>query len=288
MNHLSPKKSSLVEDDKFPKGLTPLESSFSSSDVGNKETHKEEESKRKVGDTISLNIGTFESPKIIKLGAQCSDEEKVKFTELLCEFQDVFSWSYEDLRGFDPALIQHAIPIKEGVKPVRKRQRPINPVLEATIRKELEKLLKANIIFPVKYSDWVSNLVPVRKTTGQIRLCVDFRALNRASVKDHFPLPNMEMILQQVAGSQMMSLLDGFSGYNQIKVKRTDRYKTTFTTCWGTFAYEHMPFGLSNAGATFQRAMQIDFDDLIGKIIQVYLDDLTVYSKNLVGSFWSS
>jgi ribonuclease HI len=280
-----PKEIISIEDDKFPKGLTPLESSFSSSDVGNKETHKEEESKRKVGDTISLNIGTSESPKIIKLGAQCSDEEKEKFTELLHEFQDVFSWSYEDLRGFDPALIQHAIPIKEGVKPVRKKQRPINPALEATIRKELEKLLKANIIFPVKYSDWVSNLVPVRKTTGQIRLCVDFRALNRASVKDHFPLPNMEMILQQVAGSQMMSLLDGFSGYNQIKVKRTDRYKTTFTTRWGTFSYEHMPFGLSNAGATFQRDMQIDFDDLIGKIIQVYLDDLTVYSKNRLDHF---
>jgi hypothetical protein len=166
------------------------------------------------------------------------------------------------------------------MKPVRQRQRPINPALEATIRKEVEKLLKAQIIFPVKYSEWVSNLVPVRKKTGQIRLCVDFRALNRASVKDNFPLPNMEMILQQVVGSQIMSLLDGFSGYNQIRVKRDDKYKTTFTTRWGTFSYECMPFGLSNAGATFQRAMQIDFDDLIGKIIQVYLDDLTVYSKN--------
>jgi hypothetical protein len=90
----------------------------------------------------------------------------------------------------------------------------------------------------------------------------------------------MAMILQQVARSQMMSLLDDFSRYNQIKVKRTDRYKTTFTTRWGTFAYECMPFGVSNAGATFQRAMRIAFDDQIGKIIQVYLDDLTIYSKN--------
>jgi hypothetical protein len=89
----------------------------------------------------------------------------------------------------------------------------------------------------------------------------------------------MEMILQQVVGSQMMSLLNDFSRYIQIKVKRTDRYKTTFTTCWGTFAYEHMPFGLSNAGATFQRVVQISFDDLISKIIHVYLDDLTIYSK---------
>jgi hypothetical protein len=77
----------------------------------------------------------------------------------------------------------------------------------------------------------------------------------------------------------MMSLLDNFSGYNQIRVKRADKYKTIFITHWGSFAYEYMPFGLSNAGATFQRAMKIAFDDLIDKIIQIYLDDLTIYSK---------
>jgi hypothetical protein len=265
--------------------LTPLESSFSLSDVGNTEKYKEEESKRKVGETISLNIGTPESPKNVKIGAQCSDEEKMKFAKLLGEFQDVFSWSYEDIRGFDPALIQHAIPIQEGIKPVRKKQIPIKPALEATIRKELEKLVKVGIIFPVKYSEWVSNLVLVQKTTGQIKLCVYFRALNWTSIKDHFPLPNMEMILQQVAGSQMMSLLDSFFGYNQIKVKRVDKYKTTFITRWGTFAYECMPFVLSNASATFQRVMQIAFDDLIDKIIHIYLDDLTMYSKNCSDHF---
>jgi hypothetical protein len=195
-----PKEIISMEDDKFLKGLTPLESSFSSSDVGNKETCKEEELKRKVGDTISLNLGTSESPKMVKLGAQCSDEEKEKFIELLHEFQGGFSWSYEDLRGFHPALVQHAIPINEGIKLVRKKQIPINFALESTIRKELEIFLKDGIIFPVKYSKWVSNLVPVRKTTGQIRSCVDFCALNRESVKDHFPIHNMEMILQQVIG----------------------------------------------------------------------------------------
>jgi hypothetical protein len=161
------------------------------------------------------------------------------------------------------------------------KQRPINPVLEATIRKELGKLLKVGIIFLVKYSEWVSNLVAIRKTTDQIRLCIDFHALNRASIKDHFPLPNMEMILQRVAGSQMMSLLDGFSGYNQIKVKMVDKYKTTIITHWGTFAYECMPFGFSNAGSNFQRPMRIVFDDLIDKVIHTYLDYLIVYSKGL-------
>jgi hypothetical protein len=84
----------------------------------------------------------------------------------LGEFQDVFSSSYEDLHGFDPALIQHVIPVKEGIKLVRQKQIPINHALEETIRKELDKLLKVGIIFPVKYSEWVSNLVPVRKKTS--------------------------------------------------------------------------------------------------------------------------
>jgi hypothetical protein len=85
-----------------------------------------------------------------------------------------------------------------------------------------------------------------------------------ASIKDHFPLPNMEMILQQVAESQMMSLLDGYSGYNQIKVKRADKYKTTFITHWGKFTYERMPSGLSDISATFKRPMHVTFDVLIG------------------------
>jgi hypothetical protein len=271
-----PKEIISIEDNKILKGLTPLESWFSSSDVGNKEKQKEEESKRKVGETISLNIGTLESPKNVKIGAQCFDEEKMKFVNLLGEFQDVFSWYYEDLLGFDPALIQHAIPIKEGIKLVRKKQRPINHALEATIRRELEKFLKVGIIFPIKYSERVSNLVPVRKSTDHIIFCIDFHAFNRAILKDHFPLPNMGMILQQVAGSRMMPLLDDFSSYNQIKIKGADRYKTTFITHWGTLTYERMPYVLSDASTTFKIPMQINFDDLIGKVIHIYLDDLMV------------
>jgi hypothetical protein len=147
------------------------------SDVGNKEKHKEEDLKMKVGETISLNIGTPESPKNVKIGAQCSDEEKIKFAKLLGEFQDVFSWYYEDLHGFDPALIRHVIPIKEGIEPVTQKQIPTNPALEATIQKGLENILKDGIIFLVKYFEWVSNLVHVRKSTEHIRFCIDFHAV---------------------------------------------------------------------------------------------------------------
>ena len=94
--------------------------------------------------------------------------------DLVQEFFDVFSWSYEDIHGFDPNIIQHVIPIKEGENLVRKKQRPMNPSLEAIIRKEVEILLNDHIIFSVKYFEWVSNIVHVQKKTGWIRICVDF------------------------------------------------------------------------------------------------------------------
>ena len=121
-------------------------------------------------------------------------------------------------------------------------------------------------------------MVPVRKKNGDIRICIDFRNLNKACQKDNFPLPPMEQILQAVAGSELMSFLDGFSGYNQVLVHLDDQLKTTFRTKWGT-AYRKMPFGLINAGATFQRAMDIAFKGLVNKSVVIYLDDITVYSK---------
>ena len=139
--------------------------------------------------------------------------------------------------------------------------------------------MDARIIFKVRHSEWVSNLVPVRKKSGEIRLCVDFRNLNRTSDKDNYPIPPMEQILQMVSGSELFSLLDGFSCYNQVLVAEEDRLKMIFRTRWGTFAYRRMPFGLINAGATFQRDMDIAFRGLIGRSVVVYLDDITIFSK---------
>jgi hypothetical protein len=141
-------------------------------------------------------------------------------------------------------------------------------------------MVDANIIALIRYSSWMSNLVVVRKKTGGIRLCVDFRNLNQLSLKDNYPLPNMEHLLQRVTGVGMMSMLDGFSGYNQVLLKREDQLKTTFTTPWGTFMYLRMLFGLMNYGATFQRKIHFAFRDIIQKIIEIYQDDLTVVSKD--------
>ena len=137
----------------------------------------------------------------------------------------------------------------------------------------------AGIIVLIRYSELVSNMVSVRKKTGEIRLCIDFRDLNEASLKDNYPLPKMDHILQRVVGSKRISLLDGYSGYNQILVHPDDQLKTTFTTPWGTFMYVKMPFGLINAGETFQRAMDIALLEELGFFIIIYLDDVTVFSK---------
>jgi len=120
-------------------------------------------------------------------------------------------------------------------------------------------MYEAGIITPIRFSEWVSNLVPTRKKTGEIRLCVDLRNVNKVYLKDNYPLHKMGHIFQRVVGASRISLLDGFSSYNQILVHPDDQEKTAFTTPWGTFKYVKMLFGLKNAGATFQRAMDIDF-----------------------------
>ena len=155
----------------------------------------------------------------------------------------------------------------------------MHPKLEPLIQSEVKKLLDARIIFKVRHSEWVSNLVPVRKKSGEIRLCVDFRNLNCCSDKDNYHVPPMEKILQMVLGSELFSLLDWFSGYNQVLVVEEDRLKTTFRTRLGSFAYRRIPFGVINIGDTFHRAMDIDFCGLIGCSAVVYLDDIMIFSK---------
>eukprot|EP00253_Pinus_taeda_P026182 PITA_26182 len=141
-------------------------------------------------------------------------------------------------------------------------------------------MYEAGIIAPIRFSEWVSNLVPTRKKTWEIRLCVDFRNLNKVSLKDNYPLSKMDHILQRVVGASRISLLDGFSGFIQILMHPDDQDKTTFTTPWGTFKYVKMPFGLKNVGETFQRAMDISFAKEIHDFLVIYLNDLTAFSKS--------
>jgi ribonuclease HI len=256
------------------KGLIPLERFFYGNDVAVKG--------RISGDDANMtecNIGTPEEPKLVKLSRSLTEEQRVGYTEFLREFFYVFAWTCEDLKTYDTSVIEHKIPLKEEARPFKQKLRQTNPMLLPVMEKEVRKLLDTQIIVPLRYSDWVANLVPVRKKSGEIRLCVDFRNLNRSSRKDNYPLINMEHILQKVIGASRISMIDGFSSYNQISVMPEDREKTSFTTPWGTFMYAKMPFGLMNVGATFQRAMDIAFIGEKYKFVVIYLDDITVFSK---------
>jgi hypothetical protein len=132
----------------------------------------EEPSVRKVQETHKINIGTPESPKYINLGTSCTKEERDKYTQLFKEFQDVFAWSYNDLKEYDKSIFQHIIPLKEGAKPFKQKLRIINPKIKPLVKIEIEKLEKAGIISPIRHSDWLSNPVVVRKKTGEIHACV--------------------------------------------------------------------------------------------------------------------
>ena len=124
-------------------------------------------------------------------------------------------------------------------------------------------MLAAGFIKPIQHPRWLSNIVPVKKKNGQIRCCVDFRNLHRAYPKDEFPLLNMDLLIDFMVGSTMFSFMDGFSGYNQIRMAPRDAEKTSFRTPMGNFYYTIMPSGLKNAGATYQRAMTAIFHDMM-------------------------
>jgi hypothetical protein len=138
------------------------------------------------------------------------------------------------LKVYDTKVIQHVIPLKEDQRPFKlETETDKSPTTAAYKKRGKETLFEAKIIVSLWFSKWVANLVPVRKKSGEIRLCVDFQNLNKVSLKDHYPLPKMDYILQKVVGSQKMSMLDGFSGYNQIMVHPDDRDKMAFMNSMG-------------------------------------------------------
>ena len=133
------------------------------------------------------------------------------------------------------------------------------------------------------YPKWLANVVPVPKKDGKVRMCVDFRDLNKASLKDDFLLPHIGILVDNIVGHALLSFVDGFLGYNLIKMALEDMEKTSFITPWGTYCYKVMPFGLKNADATYQRAAITLLHDLIHKEVEVYVDDMILKPKDREG-----
>ncbi|CAL2239443.1 unnamed protein product [Prunus armeniaca] len=235
-------------------------------------------------------------PVIIASHLEPNDEKKL--LRVLKEHKTAIGWSIADIKGISPTLCMHKILLEDNAMPKRDAQRRLNPNMKEVVRKEVMKLLDVGIIYPISDSKWVSpvqvvpkksgitvvkneanELVPTRVTTGW-RVCIDYRKLNTATSKDHFPLPFIDQMLERLAGHSHYCFLDGYSGYNQIAIAPEDQEKTTFTCPFGTFAYRRMPFGLCNAPATFQRCMMSIFSDMVERFIEVFMDDFSVFGDS--------
>ncbi|KAJ9566462.1 hypothetical protein OSB04_002428 [Centaurea solstitialis] len=226
-----------------------------------------------------------------------TDQEK-KLVQVLKQYTKAIGWTIADLKGRSPTICQHKIILEDNNFNSVEPQRRLNPVIKEVVKKETLKWLDAGIIYPIASSSCVSpiqcvpkkggvtiitneknELIPTRTVTGW-RICMDYRRLNKATQKDHFPLPFIDQMLDRLAEKEFYCFLDCYSGYNQIAIAPDDQEKTTFTCPYGTFAFRRMPFGLCNAPATFQRCMMSIFSDMLEQSMEVFMDDFSVYGTS--------
>ena len=212
------------------------------------------------------------------IGSRLAEDLKHPLIHFLKQNKDVFAWKQEDMGGIDPTIITHGLNVSPSFKPVKQKRRSFAPERQKSINEEVSKLLQAGAIREVEYPEWFANVVLVKKENGKWRLCIDFTDINRACPKDSFSLPRIDLIVDATTGHKLLSFMDAFSGYNQISMEPDDQEKTSFITRQGTYCYRVMPFGLKNAGATYQRLVNKMFQKKIGVSMEVYIDDMLVKS----------
>jgi hypothetical protein len=242
-------------------------------------------------------LGPAESLPVI-IASDLVDAQEEKLLDVLREHKEAIGWTIEDIKGISPLVAMYKIHLEENAKPSREPQRRLNPAMQEVVRAEVIKLLDVGIIYPISDSKWVSpihvvpkqagltvvknkddELVPTRVQSGW-RVCIDYRKLNAATRKDHFPLPFIDQMVERLAGHEYYCFLDGYFGYNQVLVDPEDQEKTTFTYPFGMFAYRRMPFGLCNAPATFQRCMISIFFDMVERFLEIFMDDFLVFDSS--------
>ncbi|KAK1665650.1 hypothetical protein QYE76_053809 [Lolium multiflorum] len=248
----------------------------------------------------NLKYAHIDDKKIypVIISSKLSEIEEERLLEILKKHRGAIGYTLDDLKGISPSICQHAINMEEDAKPVVEHQRRLIPKMKEVVRNEVLKLLEAGIIYPIADSRWVSpvhcvpkkggmtvvpndndELIPQRIVVGY-RMCIDFRKVNKVTKKDHYPLPFIDQMLERLSKNTHFCFLDGYSGFSQIAVKAKDQEKTTFTCPYGTYAYRRMPFGLCNAPATFQRCMSAIFHGFCESIVEVFMDDFSVYGNS--------
>jgi hypothetical protein len=226
-----------------------------------------------------VDIGDGTRARPIYLNANLPEARKEELHKLLKGFVDYFAWDYTEMPGLGRDLVEHRLPIKPGFRPFKQPARNFSLEIIDKVKEEVDRLLQVRFIHPCMYVEWVSNVVPVeKKNTGKIRVCVYFWNLNRATTKDEYPMPVADVLINSPLGNKVINFLDGNTRYNHIFMAPEDKSKTAFRCPGfvGLFEWIVMTFGLKNAEATYQHAMNLIFHDLLGSMMEVYIDDIVI------------
>nr|GEY26283.1 reverse transcriptase domain-containing protein [Tanacetum cinerariifolium] len=203
--------------------------------------------------TVPLHLN-FPDQEVV-VGESLSDKGRTELCSLLKKNLDIFAWQHSDMTGVPRSVAEYILNVREGCPPVRQKKRGQAPERTKAIQAEVEKLVEAGIMREVYYHDWRSN-----------------------PVMDFYPLPEIDWKVESLCGYPFKCFLDAYKGYHQIQMAAADEEKTAFHTGQGVYCYTKMPFGLKNAGATYQRLMDKAFENQMGRNIEVYVDDLVVKS----------
>ncbi|KAL0452967.1 UNVERIFIED_CONTAM: hypothetical protein Slati_1274800 [Sesamum latifolium] len=185
----------------------------------------------------------------------------------------------QDLEGIDPGLITHHLNLDSTVRPIKQKKRHFGPEKDKIIQGEVNKLLTVGHIREIEFPEWLSNVVLVPKPGEKWRMCIDFRDLNKACPKDYYPLPRIDQLVDSTSGCELLSMMDASQGYHQIMLAQKTIKRVSFITSDDTFCYVAMPFGLKNAGATYQRLVDKIFRPKLGRNMEVYVDDILIKAK---------
>ncbi|XP_022013761.1 uncharacterized protein LOC110913223 [Helianthus annuus] len=215
----------------------------------------------------------------VTLGPAMSDLTRAALKKLLHDNIDVFAWTPADMVGVPRHIAEHRLNVAEDAKPVVHAKRHLGDIKHDAMKEQVLELLNAGIIREVRYQTWVASPVMVKKPNGSWRMCVDYKDLNKACPRDCYALPDIDEKIDSLATFRWKCFLDCYKGYHQVQMAVQDEDKTAFRTPTGLYCYTKMPFGLKNAGATYQRLMNETFSDAIGKYIEVYMDDLVIMSR---------
>ncbi|XP_073124204.1 uncharacterized protein [Henckelia pumila] len=219
-----------------------------------------------------------QSGKVAKIARDLESILSGQLRACLARNLDVFAWHPKELTGILAHVAEHKFNIIPGSRPVKQKKRHNGTEKDKVIADQFQELMEAGDIREVQFPTWISNVMLVPKATRKWRMCIDFRDLNEACPKDFYHFPRIDQLVDSTSGFELLCLMDAYQGYHQIPLAQEDQDKVSFITSGGTFCYVVMPFGLKNAGVTYQRMMDRVFQGQLGQNVEVYVDDILVKS----------